>query len=214
MNEKAKRQKDLSSFDRRAHWNHVYSTKREDEVSWFQPEATPSLELVARCGLGAGARVVDVGGGASRLVDALLDRGLAPTVLDLSEAALEASRARLGDRASRVEWIAGDVTAFAPRAPFELWHDRAVFHFLTDAGDRAAYVRAMERSIASGGHAIVATFALDGPERCSGLDVVRYDGASLAAALGPSFRLVESLRHEHVTPAGRAQAFTFARFAR
>ena len=148
------------------------------------------------------------------MVDGLLARALSPTVLDISEAALGVARRRLGERASDVAWIAQDVTRFEADRPFDLWHDRAVFHFLTEESDRAAYRVALARAVAPGGHAIVATFALDGPERCSNLPVVRYDAEELSAALGPSFTLIESRRHEHVTPSGRMQAFTFVRLRR
>ncbi len=202
-------------MDRRKHWETVWETKREDEVSWFQPDAEVSLDLISRCGLGTDSRLIDVGGGASRLVDALLARGFERlTVLDLAEAALATARARLGDRGRSVRWLAADVTRFTPDETYDLWHDRAVFHFLTDPEDRAAYVRALEQAVGGSGHVIVGTFALDGPERCSGLEIVRYDAASLALALGPSLRLVEERRHEHRTPGGKTQAFTFARFVR
>lgn len=201
--------------EREEHWNDIYTRKREDEVSWYQPEAAISLDLVARCALPAPAKILDVGGGASRLVDGLLDRGFEDvSVLDVSAAALAKSRERLGERAARVRWIVADVTTFDPPERFDLWHDRAVYHFLTASEDRAAYARSLERAVAPGGHVIVGTFALDGPERCSGLPIVRYDAATLAASLGASFSLVESVRHEHTTPAGKVQAFTFVRLAR
>jgi SAM-dependent methyltransferase len=203
------------SSPRQAHWNDIYTRKNEDEVSWFQPEAAISLELIERCGPAHASKLIDVGGGASRLVDGLLDRSFEDvTVLDLSEAALAKARARLGARADQVRWIAADVTAFEPVDRYALWHDRAVFHFLTSPVDRAAYVAVLERALAPDGHVIVGTFALDGPERCSGLEVARYDAQGLATALGPAFRLLEAVRHEHVTPGGRVQAFTFVRMVR
>lgn len=196
------------------HWDRVWTDKREHEVSWFSPDAATSLQLVARAGLGPDARVIDVGGGASRLVDGLLDRGMRRvTVLDISAAALAAARARLADRAEQVSWLVGDVTKFVPPHAYDLWHDRAVFHFLS-GDERAAYVEVMTKAVAPGGAAIVATFAPDGPERCSGLAVSRYDATALAEAVGPAFELVESEREEHVTPAGRVQAFTFVRLRR
>ncbi len=205
----------MDSSSRQQHWNDVYARKREDEVSWFQAGPALSIDLIQRCAAPLGAKIIDVGGGASRLVDGLLDRGFEDlTVLDLSSAALTKARERLGVRGARVHWIAADVTTFVPPARYAIWHDRAVFHFLTSPADRSAYVQALELAVEHGGHAIVGTFALDGPERCSGLDVVRYDGPGLAAALGPSFSLIETLRHEHVTPAGKVQAFTFVRLAR
>ena len=200
---------------RRAHWEEVYATKAEDEVSWFQEHPAMSLDLIRAAGVGPDAAVIDVGGGASRLVDALLDEGFhAVTVLDLSEKALAASRVRLGpQRASRVTWIAADATTWQPKAAaYDLWHDRAAFHFLTDAPGRAAYVERLAKALRPGGHAVIATFAADGPERCSGLPVVRYDAASLAAALGDRFERVETRPHEHHTPMGRIQRFQFSRF--
>lgn len=200
---------------REQHWNDVYSRKAETEVSWYEPEPALSLELIARCGTPLDGKIIDVGGGASLLVDALLDRGFRDvTVLDISSAALAKTRERLGPRGEAVHWIAADVTAFEPPAPFALWHDRAVFHFLTSPADRAAYASALARGVAPGGHAVVGTFALDGPERCSGLEIVRYDAPGLASALGPAFELVEQLRHEHTTPGGKVQAFTFVRLLR
>lgn len=203
------------SSARQQHWNEIYARKREDEVSWYQKEPTVSLQLIARCVLPVGAKVIDVGGGASRLVDDLLERGSDDvTVLDISGQALAKARARLGARSDAVRWIAADVTTFRPTERYDLWHDRAVFHFLTSAEDRAAYVAALEHSLAPGGYVVVGTFALDGPERCSGLEVVRYDAAGLVAALGESFALLETARQEHVTPSGKVQAFTFVRLVR
>lgn len=203
------------SATRADHWDHIYAEKQEHEVSWFQERPGPSLSLIEHCAQPPAARILDVGGGASRLVDALVDRGFADvTVLDVSSNALAAARARLADRANGVHWLVQDVTSFEPPHPYDLWHDRAVFHFLGTPEERAAYVRALERAVAPGGWAVLATFALDGPERCSGLPVVRYDAEGLAAAVGPSFSLVESMRHAHVTPAGRVQSFIFVRLRR
>ena len=199
----------MPTTERHDHWQGIYSTKRDDEVSWFQPVPAVSLELIDRCQLKGDARVIDVGAGASRVVDGLLARGCLPTVLDIAGAALVVSRQRLGDVAERVSWVEQDVTSFSPTTPFDLWHDRAVFHFLTLAEDRAAYRTALSAAVRPGGHAIVATFAPDGPEKCSGLPVVRYAPDELAAELGDGFVLVDQLRHEHVTPSGRVQAFTF-----
>jgi SAM-dependent methyltransferase len=202
----------MTPSSRQEHWDSIYARKREEEVTWFEAEPTRSLELITRCALPPEARIIDVGGGASRLVDGLLDRGFVElSVLDVSSQALEKSRARLGARGANVRWITGDVTTFEPAVRYALWHDRAVFHFLTREEDRAAYSRVLERALAPGGQVIIGTFAADGPDRCSGLEVVRYDGASLAAALGPSFALVETVRHEHLTPGGKVQLFTFCR---
>jgi SAM-dependent methyltransferase len=199
----------------REHWEGVYAGKAEDEVSWYQARPGVSLQLVTRAAAEAGGRIVDVGGGASRLVDALLDRGLEHlTVLDLAAGALEKARQRLGARASAVTWVVGDVTTWDPGTSFDVWHDRAVFHFMVSPEDREAYRAVLRRALRAGGQAVVGTFAPDGPERCSGLPVARYDPERLAAELGPDFRLVETLREDHVTPAGKVQAFQFSRLVR
>ena len=201
--------------ERRDHWQGVYATRAPDEVSWYQPRPATSLGLIARTGLGPGASVIDVGGGASRLVDALLDAGYTRVaVLDIAEVALERARDRLGERAARVEWLAADITLFRPERRFDLWHDRALFHFLVDASDRQAYREALGAALRPGGQVIVGTFALDGPDRCSNLPVARYDAAAMARELGPGYRLLETLAEEHVTPAGTVQRFQFCRFLR
>jgi ubiquinone/menaquinone biosynthesis C-methylase UbiE len=198
-----------------AHWEDVYTRKGEREVSWFQENPAPSLELIAELGATPDAAIIDVGGGASRLVDNLIEKRFRNiTVLDLSESALDAAKTRLGERSARVHWILTDVTSWEPQQAYDIWHDRATFHFLTEAIDRAAYIARLGRALKIGGHAIIATFALDGPERCSGLPVVRYDAASLGQALGPGFKLVRSRRHEHATPWGSQQAFQFSVFRR
>ena len=199
----------------RPHWEQVHATGAEDGVSWFQETPGPSLALLGSAGLTAGTSLIDVGAGASRLVDALLESGLRDvTVLDLSAHALERARARLGDRANAVSWIACDVTAFVPTRTYDLWHDRAAFHFLTDADARNAYKQALSHAVRPGGQAIIATFADDGPERCSGLPVVRYSPESLAAEFADGWSPAEVLRDEHRTPSGRIQPFTFVRFVR
>jgi SAM-dependent methyltransferase len=204
----------VSSTDREMHWQNVYATKAANEVSWYQENPTPSLDLIAATGIAADAAIIDVGGGASRLVDALLDRGFHHiTILDLSARALEEAKKRLGPRAG-VNWIAADVTTWEPPQSYDLWHDRAAFHFLTEAADRDAYVARLKKAVRSGGHIIIATFAPDGPERCSGLPIVRYDADALAGTLGPGFELVESRWHDHVTPGGNTQRFQFSRFVR
>jgi len=204
----------MSSEDRQSHWQNVYTTRREKEVSWFQERPDVSVEFIVATGAGPDSAIVDIGGGASRLVDALLDDGYRSlTVLDLSEAALASSRDRIGRRAATVTWIAADITTWRPPQRYDVWHDRAAFHFLTDEKDKRAYLSRMEAALRVGGQAIIATFALDGPERCSGLPVARYDGASLAALFGPHFRLLANRVVEHRTPSGAAQVFQFSRFA-
>jgi SAM-dependent methyltransferase len=205
----------MDTTERRAHWENVYTTKTEDEVSWFQEYPAMSLDLIHASGVGKDDAIIDIGGGASRLVDALVDEGYrAITVLDLSEQALTTAKARLGPRASLVEWIVADITTWERDGVYDLWHDRAAFHFLTEPSDRDAYVECLTKALRLGGTAIIGTFALDGPERCSGLPVVRYDAVSLGKTLGPSFELVETRKHEHHTPLDRIQRFQFSRFRR
>ncbi len=197
-------------IDRRQHWETVYHNKAAGDVSWFQQHAASSLRLIEDCA-DQDAQIIDVGGGASVLVDDLLDSGYRNlTVLDLAASALAASRARLGARAQSVEWIAADITRAAlPAARYDVWHDRAVFHFLTDPVDRARYVEQVLKSVKPGGHVIIATFGPGGPLQCSGLDVMRYTPDALHAEFGAPFRL---LRHEteiHHTPSGQEQEFVY-----
>jgi len=202
-------------MNRRAHWQSVYESKNETDLSWFQERPESSLRMMARGGVDKGARIVDVGGGASRLVDCLIDLGyVRVTVLDIADAALQKARARLDRRSEHVAWITADVTRWEASEPFDLWHDRAVLHFLTDAADRQAYVATLAKCVRSGGQVIIGTFAPDGPERCSGLPVRRYDASGLAAELGPRFRLVDTLVEDHLTPGGKIQKFQFCRLNR
>lgn len=199
--------------DRHTHWQNVYTSKGEGDVSWFQASPHPSLDLIALTGAARDAGIVDIGGGASRLVDALLDAGYADiTVLDLSEAALATARERIGSRASQVMWIAADVTAWEPQRQYDIWHDRAAFHFLTESSDQQAYVACLKRALRPGAYAIIGSFAPDGPEKCSGLPVMRHDYASIAALLGDVFTPIDSRRHDHVTPWGATQHFQFSTF--
>jgi len=199
----------------RNHWENVYAGKSENQVSWFQETPALSLELIGLAGAVKNSGIVDIGGGASRLADSLVAQGYEDvTVLDLSAAALAAARARMGDKAGRVKWITADVTGWEPQRAYDIWHDRAAFHFLNARGDQAAYVARLRRALRPGGHAIIGTFAPDGPERCSGLLVSRYDAAALAATLGEGFELTDTRRHEHVTPWGAVQKFQFSTFRR
>jgi SAM-dependent methyltransferase len=205
----------MNASDRAAHWENVYRSKGEREVSWFQETLAVSLELIKATGATSQSALIDIGGGASRVVDALLDEGCtAVTVLDLSQAALAAARTRLGARSAQVTWIAADVVNWKPPRRYDVWHDRAAFHFLTEAADQAAYAACLCAALEPGGYAIIATFALDGPERCSGLPVVRHDAASIGAILGREFTLVETRRHDHATPMGSTQRFQFSVFRR
>jgi len=201
---------------RQLHWQGIYSTKNASEVSWYRPHLERSLALIDACRLPPEARLVDIGGGASTLVDDLLARGFSSlAVVDLAGAALDISRQRLGARGAVVDWVVGDATQpLLETASVDLWHDRAVFHFLTDEGLRAAYVEQMLRCIKPGGHALISTFSPEGPERCSGLPIVRYDAAGLAAALGQQFSPVASFVDDHQTPRGGHQSFLACLFRR
>lgn len=201
--------------DRTTHWQNVYATKGEAEVSWFQASPAISLEMIRAASPDRVAAIIDIGGGASRLVDALLQDGYRNVaVLDLSANALDAAKVRIGGAASTVDWIVADATTCRPAKTWDVWHDRAAFHFLTDPLDRAAYVERLRSAVARGGHVIIATFAPDGPEKCSGLPVQRHDSASLSAELGPEFDLVETRSETHRTPWHSTQAFQFSRFRR
>lgn len=194
------------------HWQKVYSSKATNTVSWFQEHAEVSLQLIRETGVAPDAAIVDIGGGASVLVDDLLAAGFENlTVLDLSAAALRAAQDRLGSkRAQLVRWIEADITqADLPAWSYEVWHDRAVFHFLTGPEDRAAYVRLVSRAVKPGGHVIVATFAEDGPTQCSGLPVMRYGAEQLHGEFGPAFTLVEHRKEVHRTPFGTDQRFVY-----
>jgi trans-aconitate methyltransferase len=201
--------------DRTTHWQHVYATKGEAEVSWFQDTPAISLEMIRAASPDRNTAIIDIGGGASRLVDALLQDGYRNlAVLDLSANALDAAKERIGAAASTVDWIVADATTWQPVKSYDVWHDRAAFHFLTDPRDRAAYVERLRSAVAAGGHVIIATFAPDGPEKCSGLPVQRHDSASLSSELGPEFELVETRSDIHRTPWQSTQAFQFSRFRR
>jgi SAM-dependent methyltransferase len=200
-----------SSASSKEHWEHIYRTRQVDEVSWYQEHPDSSLRLIRATGVPKTAKIIDVGGGASRLVDELLADGYSElTVLDVSATALDAARERLGARASTVKWIAADITR-ADFLPFEydVWHDRAVFHFLASAEDRDSYVSAVLKAVKRGGHVIVATFAEDGPDHCSGLPVMRYSADALHSEFGASFELVAHEKEAHETPRGVIQQFVY-----
>lgn len=202
-------------MDRTEHWDRIYERRSPREVSWYERTPTISIRRVREAVRGGARSLLDVGGGASTLVDEALELGLHRIgVLDISQRALNAAAERLGSRASQVEWIVGDVTTIDDVGMFDIWHDRAVFHFLTDAFDQERYVSLCERTVTPGGIAIVATFAPDGLEMCSGLPVWRYDGSGLAERCGPRFELLDSERHVHLTPRGIEQRFMYASFRR
>lgn len=200
-----------SMSDAHSHWNDVYTRKKSDEVSWFRPHLERSMDLMTRAGITTSANVIDVGGGASTLVDDLLARGHQNvSVLDLSEKALDASKERLGERARNVIWLAGDITTLAlPRHAYDFWHDRAVFHFLRDEAQRRNYVRAVRHALKPGGFIVVATFGPDGPTKCSGLDVMRYSADQLHGEFGGEFEKLENVTEVHETPWGAEQQFVY-----
>ena len=202
-------------MNRKEHWNQVYQTKAPDDVSWFQSRPAISLKLIKATRIGKDQGIIDAGGGASVLVDFLLDAEFTKlAVLDISAAALTNARKRLGARAGMVEWYEADVTGFKPSRRFNLWHDRAVFHFLTVKAHRQKYVETLKRTLAPDGHVIIATFAIDGPLKCSGLPVARYDTSAISAELGNEFQLLEQVDEAHVTPWNTEQKFSYFRFAR
>jgi 2-polyprenyl-3-methyl-5-hydroxy-6-metoxy-1,4-benzoquinol methylase len=194
------------------HWEAIYQTKAPDAVSWYRPHLEKSLELILKAVNGnRDATIIDVGAGESTLVDDLLDKGFqGMTVLDISEKAIEETKQRLGPQASTITWMVDDITKIRlPEHCFDVWHDRAVFHFLTAQADREAYVKKVAHSVKRGGYVIVATFGMEGPERCSGLNVVRYDAESLHDEFGATFRLVEHASELHQTPFGTTQQFLY-----
>ena len=198
-------------MDGEQHWDRVYRRKAPEAVSWYRPHLERSLAFIEQAGLDRDAGILDVGDGASTLVDDLLDRGYRDlTVLDISATAIDHAKTRLGARAAAVTWLVGDITRVAlPERRFAFWHDRAVFHFLTDLADRRRYVQQVHGAVRVGGYVMVATFAPDGPMKCSGLDVVRYAPEELHAQFGSDFQLLDSAREEHHTPAGTIQPFVY-----
>ncbi len=198
-------------MENKTHWEQIYHTKAITQVSWYQLHPRLSLQYIQNTGIGKTAHTIDVGGGASTLVDHLLDDGFQHvTVLDISAEALEITQQRLGQRAGSVTWLEADITQTTlPRHEYDVWHDRAVFHFLTEPQARQRYINAVREAVRPGGHVIVATFANDGPERCSGLEVARYDPQSLHNEFGSDFELLNSAREEHQTPFGTEQKFIY-----
>jgi 2-polyprenyl-3-methyl-5-hydroxy-6-metoxy-1,4-benzoquinol methylase len=198
-------------MDPKAHWETIYALKAPEAVSWYRPHLETSLALIERAAAGYSDSIIDVGGGESTLVDDLLARGYENiTVLDVSQTAIEVTKKRLGLAAGQVSWLVADVTKVQLEASaYDVWHDRAVFHFLTAEEDRAAYVRQVAHAVSRGGHVIVSTFGPEGPTKCSGLDVIRYDAKSLHEQFGVRFRLVDSSKEVHRTPSGTTQQFLF-----
>ena len=201
--------------DRKEHWENVYKDKSPLEVGWYVSEPVLSLQLIRNTQAAVDAPIIDVGGGASVLVDHLCDDGYTNvSVLDISANALACAKDRLGDKANNVEWYDDDVTCFNPPHQFSVWHDRAVFHFLREESDRRSYMEVLKRALEPNGHVIIAAFAIGGPTQCSGLDIVQYDAEKLQAELGDAFELVEEKNEIHVTPSKVEQKFAYFRFIR
>lgn len=201
----------FSWMDRKSHWENVYQTKGRNEVSWFREHLDTSLQMITNTGVGRDAAIIDVGGGNSNLVDDLLERGYVDvSVIDISGKAISDSKGRLGRAAEQVNWLIADITDIElPANHFGVWHDRAVFHFLIDSEDRRKYVELVMRSVKLGGHIIVASFGLKGPQKCSGLDVMRYSPESMHGEFGNNFQLVECVNETHNTPSGKIQDFLY-----
>jgi len=199
--------------ERKAHWEKVYDTKQPHEVSWTQDIPETSLQLISGFHLPETAKIIDVGGGDSRLVDFLLDRGFYNiTVLDISEKALQRAQQRLGERAQRVKWVVSDITGFQPEEAYDVWHDRAAFHFLTTPGQIAGYISVADKAVAGNGYMVIGTFSEQGPQQCSGLEVRRYAEPELEAQLSPRFSKIRCITEDHVTPFNTKQHFLFCSF--
>jgi ubiquinone/menaquinone biosynthesis C-methylase UbiE len=204
------------TMDFQKHWSEVYQNKASDNVSWYQEKPERSLKLIEEIGLSKNARIIDVGAGASTLVDHLLKLGYSEiSLLDISPESLDISKKRLGEKSLHLKWLVGDITSIElPNAAYELWHDRAVFHFLTEAAQQQAYLEKIKQSLAPNGHLIIATFASDGPLQCSGLDVMRYDAERLERFFGNDFSLLGSSSESHLTPWASEQKFIYCHFQR
>lgn len=203
----------MKTLDRKAHWENIYQTKALEEVGWYQPKPHTSLDLLAQLDLAPTAKIIDIGGGDSFLVDHLLDLGYENiSVLDISAAALERAQKRLGERAKKVTWIQSDVASFEPKEQYDCWHDRAAFHFLTNEEDAAHYVQAAKQGVRSGGALVLGTFSEQGPKKCSGIAIKQYNEQSLSDALGDAFKKIGCQKVDHQTPSGSLQNFIFCRF--
>lgn len=201
------------AFDSKQHWEKVYQEKEPAQVSWYQTYPAISLDLIASTGIGPMEKIIDIGGGASVLADKLLDKGFKDiTVLDISLKAIQYAKERLGKRDAEITWIDSDIIQFKPSYQYGFWHDRAVFHFLTESEDRKKYIEVMKKAVRPGGHVIMATFALEGPPKCSGLNVERYDPEKLSKEIGISFHLIKSMNETHITPWNSEQKFVYCMF--
>jgi SAM-dependent methyltransferase len=202
-------------FNRKTHWQNIYQEKSPSEVSWYQKQPKLSLEFILRTQIAKDEAIIDVGGGSSALVDYLYKNDFTNlSVLDISENALASSKRRLGNLATQIEWIEADVTEFKSPHQFSLWHDRAVFHFLTEPSDRKLYVNALKNGLRAGGHLVIAAFAIGGATKCSGLEIVQYDSETMIAELGEDFKLIVERNEIHVTPANKEQKFSYFYFTK
>ncbi len=199
--------------NRKKHWEHVYKRNAPDALGWYQDYPEMSLKLITAIGVGVDGDIIDVGGGTSKLIGTLLDQGYKRlTTLDISGSSIEKAKLNLGEKSSRINWIEADVTKYSFKEEYDIWHDRAVFHFITEAKDRKGYINSLNKALKLNGHLIIATFALKGPPKCSGLPVTRYSPETLQNELGDNFNLVESFVEDHVTTSGVRQKFIFCRF--
>lgn len=202
-----------AKFDRKSHWETIYQTKKLSEVSWYQPKPQTSLDFIQESNLDLDAKIIDVGGGDSFLVDHLLDLGYTDiSVLDISKNAINRAKERLGSRADQVKWIVSDISEFQPEESYDLWHDRAVFHFLTDQEEIAKYVQTLQQHLHPNGTFILGTFATDGPLKCSGIEITQYSPESMEALFSSSFKKIKCLKTQHPTPSNATQNFTFCLF--
>ncbi|KAA0210726.1 MAG: class I SAM-dependent methyltransferase [Ignavibacteriaceae bacterium] len=203
----------MKLFNREKHWEHIYNTRKAEETSWYQPTPSTSLEFISKFRLTPEAKIIDVGGGDSLLIDNLIDLGFKDlTVLDISISAINRARARLGKRGDFVKWVNSDITKYFPESPFDLWHDRATFHFLTDEKDINSYIQVAKRGIKSAGIMLIATFSKTAPDNCSGLPVKKYSRASLSAVMSAHFKKLKCVSVNHITPFNTVQNFTFCSF--
>lgn len=199
--------------NQKQHWDSIYKKNKPDELSWYQDYPQLSLKLIGKTGVGLDAEIIDIGGGTSKLIGILVDQGFRKlTVLDISSESIEKAKSQFGDKSKQITWIEEDITSFNPPHSFDIWHDRAVFHFLTNINDRKKYIESVIRAVNSGGHMIISTFGLEGPPKCSGIKVVRYSAESLSEEFGNNFRLVESFSEVHDTPSKVQQNFIYCRF--
>lgn len=203
----------MNDTDRKAHWDHIYQTKQPDEVSWYQPVPTTSLEFLKQYDIPLTAKIIDIGGGDSYFVDHLLGMGYRDiTVLDISEVAVQRAKARLGEQADQVKWIVEDAATFQPEEKYDFWHDRATFHFLTREPEIDHYIHTVQQSLQPGGILLIGTFSEEGPEKCSGIYIRRYDEASLTGRLKHAFEKIDCFKVDHKTPGGTVQNFIFCSF--